>query len=138
MMITRIIERTLSGLDKNNVPFKPYSKSYKDNSKFKAIGKNPGVVNLKFDRSMLNSLKLLRHTPGVLVIGFDLGHDNDVAAYNRLPRHGKVRDFLGLRPAEIRTITNRIPLPDPILIGIAEGVIDRILDDNEEDNEGDQ
>lgn len=133
----KIVQRTLNGLDKNNRPFRAYKDSYTSDPRFRAAGKSPASINLRLSRNMLNGLRLLRHAPGVLVIGFDAGLQNDKAAFNILNRHGKVRDFLGVRPLELSQTLAKYPVDDPILIGITEGVIDRILsDDNEEDNGG--
>jgi hypothetical protein len=121
-------------LDKNNKPFKPYKESYIKDKRFAIMGKNKNEVNLKYTRNMLNSIKLLKHAPGVLVIGFDKGKTNDIAAYNIRPTHGKVRDFLGVRPTEISKVLNNFSLPDPILVGIIEGTINRITDEFDEEN----
>ncbi len=69
--IDYIVERTQEeNLDKNNEPFAEYSESYINSRKFRIAGKNKRDVNLTLTGEMINSLKLVDHSDGEIIIGF--------------------------------------------------------------------
>ena len=70
-IVDYIVERTLSGKDKNNRKFAPYSKEYKESLDFKIAGKSKTKVNLRLSGDMLSSLKVLNHRSGSITVGYD-------------------------------------------------------------------
>jgi hypothetical protein len=105
MVIERIIERTLSGIDKDGVRFAAYSKSYINTDVFKIYAKSPAEVNLKLTGEMLASLKV---TPSQALITIELiGSENKAKAhghkYGIRTKSGRrvKRDFLGLPDNEL-------------------------------------
>lgn len=98
-IIEHIINRTASGIDKNNKDFPKYSKEYADK-------KNVGVgdVDLILSGEMLDSIKLLSHKSGEIIIGFDKtdkelngkAEGNIKGSYGGDPNPKKARDFLGM------------------------------------------
>lgn len=107
IVIDHIISRSLSGLDKNNKKFPPYSKTYADR-------KNVGIgdVDLTLSGELLESIKLLNHKAGEITIGFDKGdkelngkaEGNILGSYGREPNKKKARDFLGIPNDELDVI----------------------------------
>ena len=118
-IIDFIVERTESGFDKRNEPFPSYSESYKNSKKFRIGGKSAGRVNLTLSSEMLNSLKVLRHSNGEVIVGFDRtdNRNNDVAEGNIKGSYGKkigdpdkARDFLGIKSSDKASIQDKYPL----------------------------
>ena len=110
-VVTFILTRTSRGLDKNNKPFKRYSKSYVNSIDFKIAGKSKNQVNLELSGDMLTDLEILNiQTAGFITIGFIEGtEENDRAAWNRnnlRPSHPK-RDFLGINDSDLNKIINK-------------------------------
>lgn len=105
MIIDRIIERTLSGIDKDGVGFAAYSKSYRNSDVFKIYNKSPGDVNLKLSGEMLASLVA---KPGGTIISVELlGAENQAKAHGHIYGLGKrrvKRDFLGLPDDELEDL----------------------------------
>lgn len=104
-VIDYIVNRTKSGRDKNENPFPGYSKEYVNSKDFQIAGKSRGKVDLTLTSEMLDSLKLLSHRPGEIVIGYDKDDSelngkvegNIKGTYgNPTPLRGKKRDFLGI------------------------------------------
>lgn len=104
-IIDYIVNRTKKGKDKNENDFPGYSKEYINSKDFSIAGKSRANVNLTLTSEMLDSLKLLRHSPGEIVIGYDKGdtelngkvEGNIKGTYGQsTPRRGKKRDFLGI------------------------------------------
>lgn len=104
-VIDYIVNRTKEGRDKNENPFPGYSKKYINSKDFSIAGKSRSPVDLTLTGEMLDSLKLLRHSPGEIVIGYDKGdtelngkvEGNIKGTYgNSTPLRGKKRDFLGI------------------------------------------
>lgn len=118
-IIEHIKNRTAKGLDKSGNPWKgkagQYSKSYKKSLDYKIAGKS-GLVNLELSSEMLNSMKILSHKRGEVVIGYDK-NDSELNAKvegNRLgtygqskPIRGKKRDFLGIERSKLVDIQNK-------------------------------
>ncbi len=104
-MIVEIIQaRTLSGLDKNNDKFEKYTAMY---AKEKGVGR--GDVDLVLDGEMLDSLELVSHKNGELVIGYKDPSDelagkvegNRRGTYGQPKPVTKPRDFLGIDVDEL-------------------------------------
>lgn len=115
-VIDHIVARSLNGLDKNNKKFPNYEIDY-------ANKKNVGVgdVDLTLSGEMLESLELVSHKPGEIIIGYKDPSDelagkvegNRIGSYGREPNKDKARDFLGIPEDEL-----------DILIGAMESKID--------------
>jgi hypothetical protein len=105
MIVDKIIERTLSGVDRDNVKFAAYSKSYRDSDVFKIYNKSPGDVNLKLTGEMLASLVA---RPGSQILSVELlGAENQAKAHGHVYGLGKKRvrrDFLGLPDKELEEL----------------------------------
>lgn len=99
--IDRIIERTLSGLDKNNTAFANYSEEYKKSDKFRIYGKSSGSVNLKLTGAMQASIDVLETTAQTVTLGFIDQDENDKAhGHIHGSNHLPVRDFWGISESE--------------------------------------
>jgi hypothetical protein len=101
-VIDRIIERTLSGIDRDGIKFKSYSKSYINSDIFKIYAKNPSEVNLKLTGEMLASLTTT-NTDALITVEL-LGEENKAKAHGHKYGLGKKkvrRDFLGLPESEL-------------------------------------
>lgn len=118
-IIEHIKKRTSKGLDKSGNPWKgkagTYSKSYKKSLDFKVAGKS-NIVNLELSSEMLNSMKVISHRKGELLIGYDKSNKelngkvegNRKGTYGRSsPIRGKARDFLGIERKKLTEIQNR-------------------------------
>lgn len=116
-----IVERTLSGKDKDNINFKPYSKSYVKSLDFKIAGKSASNVNLKLSGDMLASLKPLTHRSGSITVGYEAGDENNGKAegnikgtYGNKKQVAPKRDFLGIKEGTLRNkILKNYPLTSP-------------------------
>ena len=98
--IDSIIDRTLSGVDKNGKGFKKYSQAYKKSDVFKIYGKT-NTVNLKLTGEMQAAIDVINVSPRTVTIGFISDTENDKAhghvnGSNYLP----VRDFWGISEKE--------------------------------------
>lgn len=118
-VIDFIVERSKAGKDKNNKPFPGYSDEYKASKEFKIAGKSPGKVNLTLSNQMLNSVKLLRHERGKIIIGHDRNdkfvnakaEGNIKGTYGQSsPIPGKQRDYLGIDSKNLKKIEKRFDL----------------------------
>jgi len=112
-IIDFIINRTRSkGLDKNNTPFKKYSKEYIKSLDFKNAGKSAGKVNITLSGDTLESILLLSHKTGEITLGFEKGSEaNKIAEGNITGSYGqskpskkRARDVLGISPQDLTTI----------------------------------
>lgn len=118
-IIDTIVERTLSGKDKDGEKFAGYSDAYKKSFEFRVSGKSKSNVNLRLSGEMLTALKLISDKKGSLLIGYDnKTEENSKAEGNRLgtygqsrPIPGKSRDFLGI-DNEINDILSKFPIDD--------------------------
>jgi hypothetical protein len=102
-IIDKIIYRTkIKKIDKNNVPFVSYSKSYIQSLPFKIYGKIPSRVNLKLSGEMLASMVTIDSSTFTIQIEMadqynnDKAHGNINGTYGQKKSTGKRRDFLGL------------------------------------------
>lgn len=102
--------RTLSGKDKNNRKFSKYSANY---AKEKGVSRDS--VDLFLDGELLESLKVLSHKRGELIIGYDKEDDalngkaegNILGTYGQSePIPGKKRDFLGITKGDLKGVLN--------------------------------
>jgi hypothetical protein len=105
--VEHIQARTLAGLDKNNEKFEKYTAMY---AKEKGVGR--GDVDLILDGEMLDSLELVSHKNGELVIGYKDPSDelagkvegNRRGTYGQPKPVTKPRDFLGIDEAELEIL----------------------------------
>jgi len=143
-IIDKIIERTRErNIDKDGKRLPGYSKSYRKSLDFEIAGKSSGNVNLTLTGDMLDSLKVISHRKGSILVGFDRG-DSDLngkaegnikGTYGQSkPISGKKRDFLGLPKTEVESIEKRyIPNKrnrEQVLERIA--LVGRLLDGQED------
>ena len=117
VLISRIVERSLAGRDKDNKKFPKYSKKYADS-------KNVGVndVDLVLSGEMLESIELLNYKKnGEIVIGFDKENEelngkaegNITGSYGQpMPNKKKARDFLEIGSKDRSQILSKYPVND--------------------------
>lgn len=114
-VIDFIVNRSKSGLDKNNNAFVGYSASYKDSLEFRIGGKSSNV-DLTLSGDMLDSIELLRDRKGAITVGFSRGQENDkaegniIGSYGRSANPSKARDFLGIHPSDLTRILKQHPI----------------------------
>lgn len=104
VILNHITSRTIAGLDKNNKKFKKYSEEYADR---KGVGRND--VDLILSGEMIESLELVSHKNGEIVIGYKDPSDelagkvegNRTGSYGKGPDPKKARDFLGIDKDEL-------------------------------------
>lgn len=106
-VIDRIVERTLSGIDKNDKKFQAYSKAYRASDIFQIYGKSPAEVNLELTGEMLSSLKGVTRMQEITIEL--IGSNNRAKAHGHVngikTKRGKVRrDFLGLPDEDLDAI----------------------------------
>ena len=115
-VIDFIVKRSQSGKDINNNPFPKYSSSYTNSLNFKIAGKSKAKVDLTLSSEMLNSIELLSHKSGEILVGFDKADKelNGKAAGNQLgtygkssPIRGKARPFLGISDKDLQSIVKK-------------------------------
>jgi hypothetical protein len=103
-VIEHIISRSAAGLDKKNNKFKPYTEKYAET---KGVG--TGDVDLILTGEMLDSLELVSHKSGEIVIGYKDPSDelagkvegNRIGSYGGEPSKKRARDFLGIPSDEL-------------------------------------
>lgn len=107
-IVDLISERTVSGYDKNNRPFKKYSKEY-------AKEKGQDNVDLVLSDDMLSNLEVLRHEKGKIVVGYAKEYDgmgkvegNITGSYGGDPNPKKARDFLGLTKKDLAMLISKV------------------------------
>lgn len=90
--------------------FPKYSKAYR-------LKKGQSNVDLTLSSEMLESIELLSHQKGSLLIGFKNGtsvnakaEGNQIGSYGRSPNPAKARPFLGLSEGELDLIMERLDL----------------------------
>jgi hypothetical protein len=119
-IIEFIIERTREKKkDKNNKSFPSYSKKYKESLDFKIAGKS-GSVDLTLSGEMLDSLELISHKNGKLIIGYDKSdtelngkvEGNILGSYGGKPSDKKARDFLGIAENDLNKILKKFPIEE--------------------------
>lgn len=116
-VIDFIIERSKKGKDVENNSFPKYSKSYKNSKDFKIAGKSSNV-DLTLSGDMLNSIQLISHKKGSVLIGFDRGDstNNGKAEGNQIGSYGqksgnpeRARKFLGIQEKDLDKILKKYP-----------------------------
>lgn len=106
-VIDAILERTESGIDRNDRRFARYSKEYVESDAFQDFRKSPSDVNLKLTGNMLSQLDIVQLTSDTIRIGV---RDSGEApkAFNHITGDTvPARDFLGLPDDEIDIIAER-------------------------------
>lgn len=136
VLINHIINRSAAGYDKNNKKFKSYTDAYADK---KGVGK--GDVDLILSGEMLESLELVSHKNGEIVIGYKKPSDelagkvegNRIGSYGGDPNPKKARDFLGIDSDELSTIISGFeedePLTDEEIEQLSRELSEELLDD---------
>ena len=116
-IIQEIFDRTQRGIDKNGEPFDSYTKQYIESLDFKNTGKSSSDINLTLTGDMLGGLELIKHSPGLITIGYsNLGsftakkaEGNIRGTYGQKEEiPGKARDFLGLPKSVLDRISKRV------------------------------
>lgn len=108
-VIDRIVERTLSGVDKRGDKFEKYSEAYKRSDIFKIYGKS-AQVNLELTGEMLSSMRAVRDSQSLTIEM--IGEENKAKASGHvygIRRRNKPRvkrDFLGLPMDDLTAIMN--------------------------------
>ena len=123
-ILERIRERTTKEFkDKDNKPFKGYSKAYVKSLAFNVAGKKESQVNLTLTGDMLDLLEVLdTKKAGKIVIGYDKSDDatngkvegNRLGTYGKSKQVGPKRDFLGIHHKDLKKILSKYPLDDEI------------------------
>lgn len=128
--------RTLSGVDKNDNPFAPYTLEY---AKEKGVGIND--VDLESSGRMLDSMKIFKITKNEIEIGFDGRSKEALKAEGQIlgtygqpvSNPAKVRDFLGIDDEDLESILKEFELSDEEKMAAARenaaGDIASIMDD---------
>lgn len=117
VIVNLIINRTAAGLDKNNKQFPNYTKKYAENK-----GVDEGDVDLILDGEMLESLELVSHKNGEIVIGYKDPSDelagkvegNRIGSYGGKPNKKKARDFLGIARDDLEIVLDSYLEDTPI------------------------
>lgn len=120
-VIDFVIKRSKDGVDKNGKAFPNYSASYVKSLDFKIAGKSKGKVNLTLSEEMLQSLSLISHKPGEVLIGYDKSNaelngkveGNVLGTYGQSsPIKGKARDFMGIAKKDLESILDKVASKD--------------------------
>lgn len=117
VIINHIINRSAAGYDKNNEKFKSYTEAYAEK---KGVGR--GDVDLILTGEMLDSLELVSHKNGELVIGYKSPSNelagkvegNRIGSYGGEPDKSKARDFLGIDPDELDLLISDFEEEEPL------------------------
>lgn len=121
--INIILERTKKGLDKNGVPFHPYSPDYIASDDFKLAEKSKNRVDLRMTSDMLENLSIMYAGEGksgdsVVILGFPDEHQRAKANGHITGQQGRgplpKRDFLGISKDELSSILTKIPPPEKL------------------------
>lgn len=117
-VIEFILRRTENGKDKNNKNFPKYSKEYAKSLDFRIAGKSKGQVNLTLSGDMLAAVELLNPevSRNMLKIGIPASDTENTAkaegnikgSYGGSPNPRKARDFLGIKPSDLRKIIDNV------------------------------
>ena len=125
LAIDKIVDRTLSGKDKNGDSFAGYSPSYKKSLAFEIYKGSKTKVDLKLTGEMLASMEAKASSGGVLTIQF-VDSENAAKAHGHITgmsgrKGGKVRDFFGLSDTEADEIMRTVMRGYQGEIGAIEG-----------------
>ena len=111
-IIEFIIKRSRAGEDMNHVSFPVYTDGYKNSINFSIASKGTRP-NLTLTGDMLDSMELISHGVGTLLIGYPSGDDiNGKVEGNRIGSYGadadedKARDFFGINDKDKKDILN--------------------------------
>jgi len=130
-LLKYIQKRTAAGEGKGNKKFPGYSKAYVQSLDFKNAGKQASKVNLKLSGDMIAAHKVISHSKGQLIHGFenntpenDRAEGNILGSYGGDPNPKKARDFMGLTKQEIKIIVDleRGGLFGRLRRGVTEGI----------------
>lgn len=117
VLLTHIVTRTLNGEDKNNKKFKKYTKDYAE-----LKGVDVSDVDLTLKGEMLDSLELVSHKSGEIVLGYKNPSDalagkvegNRTGSYGGDPNPKKARDFLGISQEDLNIIIDSYEEAEPV------------------------
>jgi len=113
-IVDRVLERTAEGLDINGNKFKSYSDGYANSLEFKIAGKSKNDVNLRLTGDTLDSLSVLEHGPGYILVGYNEGTaENDKAFWSEAQDKEVKRNFLGVSPNELELIIAEVQSSQP-------------------------
>ena len=127
-VILFIQERTSRGLDIEGNSFAPYSESYVDSKDFSLAGKSKSRVNLRLTDEMMESIELLDHGVGYIVIGFEANSEaNNKAVWNQRSDNGPSRMFLGVNDADLERLISQVRVESPESFRAAESVSGSIV-----------
>ena len=98
LIVERIVARTKSGIDRNGIPFKPYSKEYNKS----------GKPDLTLSGIMLDDLSVVSVSPGKITVGYDVDdgdagkvEGNSIGSYGKPQGNSsKARPFIGVTEKE--------------------------------------
>lgn len=115
LIIKKIKERCSDGLKATGGSFPHYSPEYKASLDFKNAGKS-GDVNLRLSGDMLAEMRLVRHSVGKIVIGYDKGdveadkvEGNQIGSYGKpIGDPNKARPFLGLPQGILDALISKV------------------------------
>lgn len=139
VIINHIINRTAAGQDKNNKDFPKYTAKYADE---KGVG--VGDVDLILSGEMLESIELISHKSGEVVIGYKDPSDelagkvegNRIGSYGGEPNAKKARDFLGIASDDLEVLIDAYqseeelePLTDEELDALSRQLAEELLDE---------
>jgi hypothetical protein len=116
-VIDYIIKRTKEGkkID-GKTSFPGYSPAYKKSLDYKIAGKT-GTVDLTLSGELLDSIELLSHKSGEIIVGYQKGdkelnakaEGNQIGSYGGKPNSKKARPYLGIVTGDLREILKRYP-----------------------------
>lgn len=117
-IIEFIIKRSRAGEDMNHVSFPVYTDGYKNSINFSIAGKGTRP-NLTLTGDMLDSLSLISHTVGSLLIGYPSGDEingkvegNRIGSYGAEADESKARDFFGINNKDKKKILDNFSFKD--------------------------
>lgn len=107
-LVQTIVDRTLSGEDKNGKPFIAYKKSYIKSEQFEIWGKSAGEVNLELTGSMLADIEVKSQSGTKIELSFSQPNNRNKAQGHISGKLGKTtgrkRDFFGASEKELSEI----------------------------------
>jgi hypothetical protein len=139
VVINHIINRTTAGQDRNNKDFPKYTAKYADE---KGVG--TGEVDLILSGEMLESIELISHKSGEIIIGYKDPSDelagkvegNRIGSYGGEPNSKKARDFLGIASDDLEVLIDAYqseeelePLTDEELDILSRQLAEELLDE---------
>lgn len=151
LIIEEIIDRTRERkIDVNGRPFVGYNEQYKESFEFDLAGKSD-KPNLTLTGNMLDSMKLISHTKGEIVIGYNVREDvakqvegNQIGASGKkgvIGNPDKARPFIGLPKTVLKRLITKVKSEtfneDTIQKkAVINDILDRLIFNTESDTSG--